>query len=131
MSLRNRSYIGGYFGGSRVSSNNTIALRIGDKLNTETNFNYNYLNLLNGKTNVVIIGNRIAYSFTPRMFLQSLIQYNNVTKIASVNARFGWLNSANTGLFIVFNIVKDSDIFNLYNNQSITVKYTHQFDLIK
>ena len=131
VSLRNRSYVGGYFGGSRVSSSNTIALRIGDKFNTETNFNYNYLNLLNGKTNVVIIGNRIAYSFTPRIFLQSLIQYNNVTKIASVNTRFGWLNSANTGLFIVFNIVKDSDIFNLYNNQSITVKYTHQFDLIK
>ena len=65
------------------------------------------------------------------MFLQSLIQYNNVTKIASVNARFGWLNSANTGLFIVFNILKDRDIFDELNSQQITIKYTHSFDLLK
>jgi hypothetical protein len=52
-----------------------------------------------------------------------------VSRIASVNARFGWLNNANTGLFVVINIVKDNDFMDQLNNQSITVKYTHQFDL--
>ena len=129
-SFRNRTYIGGYFGGSRISSSNKVNLRLGDKFNAETNFNYNRLKLPNGLTNVVITGVRLAYSFTPRMFLQSLVQYNNVSEITSVNARFGWLKNANTGLFLVINIVKDNDFLNQLNNQSITIKYSYQFDLL-
>ena len=129
-SFRNRTYIGGYFGGSRISSSNKVNLRLGDKFNAETNFNYNRLKLPNGLTNVVITGLRLAYSFTPRMFLQSLVQYNNVSEITSVNARFGWLKNANTGLFVVINIVKDNDFLNQLNNQSITIKYSYQFDLL-
>ena len=129
-SFRNRTYIGGYFGGSRISSSNKVNLRLGDKFNAETNFNYNRLKLPNGLTNVVITGVRLAYSFTPRMFLQSLFQYNNVSEITSVNARFGWLKNANTGLFVVINIVKDNDFLNQLNNQSITIKYSYQFDLL-
>ena len=129
-SFRNRTYIGGYFGGSRISSSNKVNLRLGDKFNAETNFNYNRLKLPNGLTNVVITGVRLAYSFTPRMFLQSLVQYNNVSEITSVNARFGWLKNANTGLFVVINIVKDNDFLTQLNNQSITIKYSYQFDLL-
>ena len=88
------------------------------------------MKLPNGLTNVVITGVRLAYSFTPRMFLQSLVQYNNVSEVTSVNARFGWLKNANTGLFIVINIVKDNDFLNQLNNQSITIKYSYQFDLL-
>jgi hypothetical protein len=129
-SFRNRTYIGGYFGGSRISSSNKVNLRLGDKFNAEANFNYNRLKLPNGLTNVIITGVRLAYSFTPRMFLQSLVQYNNVSEITSVNARFGWLKNANTGLFVVINIVKDNDFLNQLSNQSITIKYSYQFDLL-
>ena len=111
-------------------SSNKVNLRLGDKFNAETNFNYNRLKLPNGLTNVVITGLRLAYSFTPRMFLQSLVQYNNVSEITSVNARFGWLKNANTGLFVVINIVKDNDFLNQLSNQSITIKYSYQFDLL-
>ena len=53
------------------------------------------------------------------------------TRFFLVNTRFGLLNDANTGLFIVFNILKDSDIIDEINNQQITIKYTHSFDLLK
>ncbi|MGA1776563.1 MAG: hypothetical protein ACO39G_05720 [Flavobacteriaceae bacterium] len=53
-----------------------------------------------------------------------------MSRIASVNARFGWLSNANTGLFVVVNIIKDSDFMDRLNNQSITIKYTYQFDLL-
>ena len=125
-----RTLIGGYFGGNRISSTNRATFRLGDKFNTEGVFNYNRLQLPEGDANVLISGLRLAYSFTPRMFLQSLVQYNNVSNITSVNARFGWLRNANTGLFIVLNIIKDTDYFDELNNQSITIKYSHQFDLL-
>jgi len=130
LAYRTRTVIGGYFGGNRISSNNTTSLRLGDKFNAEANLNYNRLNLPNGSTDVVITGGRLAYSFTPRMFLQSLVQYNNVSRITSVNARFGLLRNANTGLFVVVNIIKDNDFNDRLNNQNITIKYSHQFDLL-
>ena len=121
--------LGGYFGGTRFSTSNTFKLRMGDKFNSELNLSYNDLKLPNGDVNVVVTGMRVAYSFTPRMFLQSLVQYNNVSKITSVNTRFGWLRGSNTGLFVVFNIIRDQDLFNPLNNQIVTVKYTHNFDV--
>ena len=128
--FQTRTVIGGYFGGNRISSTNKATFRLGDKFNTEGVLNYNRLQLPNGDANVFITGARLAYSFTPRMFLQSLVQYNNVSNITSVNARFGWLRSANTGLFVVINIIKDTDYLDALNNQSITIKYSHQFDLL-
>ncbi|MEK9614083.1 MAG: hydrolase, partial [Flavobacteriaceae bacterium] len=126
-----RTIIGGYFGGDRVSSNNKVTLRLGDKFNASGTFNYNRLNLPEGKANVIISGARFAYSFTPRIFLQSLVQYNNVTNITSVNGRFGWLKNANTGLFVVFNIIRDQDFTDRLNNQILTIKYSYQFDVLK
>jgi len=37
------------------------------------------------------------------MFLQGLVQYNDRADLWSMNFRFGWLQAANTGLFIVYN----------------------------
>ena len=84
-----------------------------------------------GDLHAILSGARLSYSFTPRMFLQSLIQYNNVSNLLSVNARFGLLKNANTGLFVVLNILKDDDLLDYINNQRLTVKYTHTFDFIK
>jgi hypothetical protein len=131
ISYTNTTVIGGYFGGSRFSSRNMLSARIGDKLNTSFSFNYNDLRLPEGDINAIISAARIAYSFTPRIFLQSLIQYNNVSEVTSVNARFGWLQNSNTGLFVVYNIIRDRDLFFPANDQVFTIKYTHQFDLIR
>ena len=46
---------------------------------------------------------RVSYSFTTRVFVQGLVQYNDRADLWSMNFRFGWLQAANTGLFIVYN----------------------------
>jgi hypothetical protein len=120
VSLNARTIIGGYFGGDRIASTATVKARVGDKLNSSAIVNYNILNLPNGELKAVILGNRLAYSFTPRMFIQSLVQYNNRSRITSVN----------NGLFVVFNIVKDKDLLDLMDTQSVTLKYTRSFDLL-
>ena len=50
-----------------------------------------------------LAGTRVGYNFSPRIFAQSLIQYNDSDELWSVNFRFGWLQDANTGLFLVYN----------------------------
>lgn len=131
ISLSTRTVIGGYFGGNRVANSGTLKVRLGDKFNTSFILNHNYIDLPNGDFTAIISGARLSYSFTPRMFAQTLIQHNNVSNITSVNARFGWLREANTGLFIVFNFIKDDDFIDVLNSQSVTIKYTHRFDLLK
>jgi len=131
LSLSTRSIIGGYFGGDRMSHSGTLKLRLGNKFNSSFTMSYNDLNLPNGDLTAILTGARLSYSFTPRMFVQGLVQHNNISNIASVNARFGWLKNANTGLFVVFNIIKDDDVLDGLNNQSVTLKYSYRFDLLR
>ena len=97
------SWIGGAFGGDRVTIRPSIRYRMGEAFNTEVSLSRNAYNLPGGKfvTNLIIA--RTSYSFTPRVFIQSLIQYNEKAKLWSSNFRFGVLGQANTGLFLVYN----------------------------
>ncbi len=64
------------------------------------------------------------------MFVQSLVQYNNQARVWAANARFGWLNTAGTGLFVVFNEGQEADGFFRWlrpQARSLVVKYTRQF----
>ncbi len=129
-SFDSRTIIGGYFNGDRITNSGTARLRLGDRFNTSLVLSHSDIQLETGDLTALVGGLRLSYSFTPRMFVQSLIQRNNVSNITSVNARFGWLQNANTGLFVVFNIVKDDDLLDNLNNQIFTVKYTHRFDIL-
>ncbi len=131
LSLSTRTFIGGYFGGDRIANSGTLNFRIGDKFNSAFTFSHNILDLPNGEVTAFVGGARLSYSFTPRMFLQSLIQHNNVSDITSANIRFGWLQNANTGLFVVLNVVKDDNPLDMLNNQSLTIKYSHRFDILR
>ena len=131
LSFNTRSLFGGYFGGSKISNNASLNFRYGDKFSSVLSVNANNISINNDNLNAIISGLNLTYSFSPRMFIQSFIQYNNVLNLLSVNTRFGLLNDANTGLFVVFNILKDRDIADDINSQQITIKYTHSFDLIK
>ena len=130
LSFTSRTVVGGYYGGDRFLFSNNIKYRIGNKFNSTLNLDYTKLNLENGDIHALITGLRLSYSFSPKMYLQSLIQYNNVTNVTSVNTRFGMLQTANSGLFIVINFIKDSDWFDYINNRSISVKYSYQFDAL-
>ncbi len=77
-----------------------------------------------------LTGLRVGYFFTPRVFAQSLVQYNNQARVWAANARFGWLNTAGTGLFIVLNDGREADSFFRWvrpQARSLVVKYTRQF----
>ena len=127
----NKTYIGGYYGGRRTQFINSMNLSLGNKFNADLNYNYTRL-VFQDKENLnsIIAGLRLSYQFTPKIFIQSLIQRNNITNVTSINARFGWLQTANTGLFIVYNIVSDLDWFDEINDSIFSIKYTYQFDVL-
>ncbi len=115
-------------GGTRFSNNVSLNLRFSDKFNTEFGIQHNDINLPNGDFTTDIFRARLSYSFTPSIFTQSLIQYNSVAGIWSANIRFGWLQQANTGLFVVYNEIRGGTGI---VNRSFILKYSRVFDVLK
>ena len=69
----------------------------------------------------------MGYFFTPQIYLQSLVQYNDQEDNWSANVRFGWLGTAGTGLFVVYNEANGVNALSGPINRSLTVKYSRQF----
>lgn len=122
---------GGFFGGERTSVSPGMRFRLGETFNTTFSLSHNNINLPNADFVTNLFRARISYSFTPRIFLQSLVQLNDLDDIGLLNIRFGWQQSANTGLFVVYN---DSRKIagSRWNKQyrSFILKYSHLFDLL-
>jgi len=134
LSLALESRIGGFFGGDRVMLTPTIRARLGDTLTTELAWERNDVDLPGGRFVTNLGRARVSYSFSTRAYVQALVQYNDRADLWSMNLRFGWLQAANTGLFVVYTDTRG--LYDLYEgprrtDRSLIVKYSRMFDLLK
>lgn len=128
---------GGVFGGSRVVLTQSVRFRGGDALAADVSWTRNDYSLPLGAFVTNLARTRISYSFRPNVFLQALVQYNDRDDVWSSNFRFGWLQQANTGLFIVYT---DSHPFDDLTDRfgsprygpdrSLAVKFSRMFDVL-
>lgn len=127
VSVNIRSVIGGSFGGKRYQQSATLSVRLGDKFNSDFIYLYNNYQLPVGDFTANIFRSQMTYSFRPNLYVQSLVQNNSANELWAVNLRLGWLQRANTGLFVVYNYnVREGDPL----NNSIIIKYSRMFDLV-
>ncbi len=132
ISLEARAIVGGFFGGDRVALSPTLKVRAGEAFTTEFGLQYNDVRLPGGAFTTTLFRARLSYSFTPRLYVQSLVQYNDQADLWSANLRLGWLQAANTGLFVVFNQTNGLDgLPGDPLNRSVTVKYSRLFDVLQ
>jgi hypothetical protein len=104
-----RSFIGGFFGGDRVSFAPNLRVRFGETFNAELGWSFNDIDLPEGAFRANLGRLRLSYSFTTQINLQALIQYifNQNQDIHS--SGFGWTRT----------------------DRSLIVKYSYLFDLLK
>lgn len=122
---------GGFFGGDRMALAQALRLRYRETFNVELGWNRNDLDLPGGDFVTNLGRARLSYSFTPRFFLQGLLQYNDRDDIWATNLRLGWLQAANTGLFVVYNETRDTaEEAPGLRDRSFVVKYSRLFDLL-
>jgi hypothetical protein len=135
LSLNLQTFIGGFFGGDRVTLNPTVRMRVGETFSTEVAYQRNDVDLPGGAFTTNLIRTRVSYSFDPRTFVQGLVQYNDRADLWSMNFRFGWLQAANTGLFVVYTDTRG--LYDLFPNRpqrtdrSLIVKYSRLFDVLR
>jgi hypothetical protein len=135
VSLNLQTIIGGFFGGERVTISPTVRMRTGETFSTELSYQRNDVDLPWGAFTTNLVRTRVSYSFDPRTFVQGLVQYNDRADLWSINLRFGWLQAANTGLFVVYTDTRG--LYDLFPNRpertdrSLIVKYSRMFDVLR
>ena len=142
LSATSRIHFGSFLTGSRAGGNGSVTFRPNASFSTSARITYFDVSLPQGQFETVLTGVNFGYFFTPRIYLQSLVQYSNQVDSWSANLRFGWLNTAGTGLFIVYNDVQGFGYPDGLNPdggrfvesgtlaRSFIVKFTRQFNVL-
>jgi hypothetical protein len=131
LSLEMTTRIGGFFGGDRVRLTPALRWRIGETFSSELSIDYNDVDLPvpDGDFTLTLTRLRLSYSFTPKILLQALLQYNDESDVLATNLRFSWLQSANAGFYLVYNEVDDRNFDGLPAGRELIVKYSRIFDV--
>ncbi len=61
---------------------------------------------------------RVNYSFSPRMFLSGLVQYNSGSDTFSTNLRLRWEFAPSSELFLVYTEDRDTDVLDRWSDLS-------------
>ena len=129
LSLQGDLMFGNFLSGSQRGITGTMTARRGGAFSSSLRFSYVELDLPEGEFTTRLAGLRLAYFFTPKVYLQSLVQYSDQADTWSANVRFGWLNTAGTGLFLVYNNTQGFDALEGPLNRSLILKFTRQFQV--
>jgi len=132
LSFRIRATIGGSFGGDLVSMSPSVSYRIGETFRSELSINYHKFDLPvdGGEFTANQARLRLSYSFTPKIQLQTLLQYNDSDGTFNTNIRFSWLRTASSGLYFVYNEVDEGDTgLQQPSGRELILKYSYIFDV--
>jgi hypothetical protein len=129
VSFNSRFNWGDFLSGTKRTSSGDVTVRYSDRSSATAALSYNDVELPQGDFTTTLTSLKLSYFFTPRIYLQGLVQYSDQVDQWSSNVRLGWLNTAGTGLFIVYNDVQGFDTLIGPQGRSVFIKYTHQLNL--
>ena len=130
LAVDTRLNMGSFLSGDRRAVTTTVTLRRGAEFSTSLRLEYNDVDLVGGRFDTRLIGVNVGYFFTPQIYLQSLVQYSDQIDRLSANIRFGWLNTAGTGLFIVYNDIQGIDQLDGPLGRSLILKFSRQLNML-
>ncbi len=93
----------------------------------EPSVSVNRISLPQGNFTAKLFTTRITYTFTPRMFVGSLLQYNSTRNVLSTNVRLRWEYQPGSELFVVYNDQRDTQLgrnYPLLENRAFIIKFT-------
>jgi hypothetical protein len=131
-SFLGKAEFGRFYTGHKYGGNVTFTVRRGETLSSSLLVDHNIVRLPQGDFETTLLGLRLAYFFTPHVFVQSLVQYSDQADVWSANVRFAWLSTAGTGLYVVYNDSRNAErLGNLGEpiHKGLIVKYARQLTL--
>jgi Domain of unknown function (DUF5916)/Carbohydrate family 9 binding domain-like len=108
LSFNARYGAGPFYDGQKQSSAFGGQVRASARLTAGVNWSRNVVDLQNGAYTTDLIASRVNFSFSTRMFLNALLQYNTDANQLSANVRFNVIHRPLSDVFIVYNDRRDS-----------------------
>lgn len=98
------SRYGGYYSGNRFTVNGELYYRVQPYGSLAIISSYNRISMPSPykSAEFVLIGPRLDFTFTDKLFFTSLVQYNNQINNLNLNLRFQWRFAPVSDLFVVY-----------------------------
>ena len=125
--------VGEYFSGNiRSVGFRRSRVKLTERFSLEPSVSVNWIDTPHGSFRTDLAVSRVNYSFTPRMFLSGLTQYNSSTDTISNNLRMRWEYSPGSELFVVYTEERITDPlrpdrFSELRNRGFVVKVNRLF----
>ena len=122
---------GKFYNGRKYSFDNNFFLRFEPNLIASLKFNYDIISLshLNKNSKLWLIGPKFDFSFSKKLFLATLVQFNSQSENLGVNARLQWRFSGLSNLFLVYNdnyLVRENEPLS-HRVRSLNLKISYWF----
>ncbi len=114
---------GDFYSGTRQAVSLGAVLRLGAKLSTQVGWSYNDIVLAEGAFSTHLLTARFSYNFNTNMFLNGLLQYNNVSDEWSANIRFNLIHRPLSDFFITYNDLRDE--YGVVKDRAVIAKFTY------
>ena len=99
-----------YYGGRKQSVSAAYGLRASSRLSSELSYNRNDVKMPWGNFLLNLATLRVDYTFSPKMTIRSLTQYNTGTHEISNNIRFNLIHHAGSDLYVVYNDLQQTGL---------------------
>ena len=114
-----------FYSGDRTELTASVQFRPHYKFIANVSLERNDIVLPEGAFKTNLAGLQLDYSFSPKMFLNSFIQYNSEADTLSSNIRFRIIHRPLSDIYVVYNDSRDFE--RKLNDRSLTFKYTRLF----
>jgi hypothetical protein len=108
LSFTGRYAVGTFYDGYKHNYSGGTAFRLNAQLNTSVNWSRNVISLSQGAYTTDLITGRANISFSTRMFLNALLQYNTDARQWSSNVRFNIIHRPLSDFYFVYNDRRDT-----------------------
>jgi hypothetical protein len=104
-------------------------MNLSPQVSIEPTYSLNNVDLAEGSFTIHLVGTRVIYTMTPRMFVSALLQYNSGANVVSSNLRLRWEYQPGSELFVVYNEERDTLVrrFPALANRAVVVKINRLF----
>ena len=100
---------GSFFGGDRtVVGLATGRVQVVPQVAVEPRLSINWVTLPEGSFTTKLLGSRVVYTMTPRIFTTALVQYSSSARALSANVRLRWEYRPGSEFFLVYNEQRDT-----------------------
>ena len=126
VSIEGQLLTGRFYDGERTSGNVTLRVRPNRFLRSETTMEVNHVKLGAGAFVSKVYRQRLAMALTPEVLMNVFAQFNDLSQLASVNARFGWNYRPGSDIFLVYNQTWDGPAVSSLNrrDRQLMLKFT-------